>query len=158
MTLLAYAALPQTPRWCRFFPTPRARRAGASDAQLMRKAICASQSAFALSHTMLVPVRISASLAPPSFGDFELSSFSGWFSTSAPFRRRAEGRCSCPLAGRVIIEFTGGMTERRRHLHPKRMRIPDKLHTVGKPAATSDIRLIDDDGHELPPKRGRYAW
>jgi acyl-CoA synthetase (AMP-forming)/AMP-acid ligase II len=27
---------------------------------------------------------------------------------------------------------------------------PDKLHTVGQPAATSDIRLIDEDGRELP--------
>ena len=59
--------------------------------------------------------------------------------------------------GGQIIEF--GMTEGggtcilfEAHMHP------DKLHTVGKPAATSDIRLIDDDGHELPPKRGRYAW
>ena len=31
------------------------------------------------------------------------------------------------------------------HLHPT------KLHTVGRPAATSDIRLIDEDGHEVAP-------
>ena len=39
----------------------------------------------------------------------------------------------------------GGTCILEAHMHP------DKLHTVGKPAATSDIRLIDDDGHELPP-------
>ena len=27
---------------------------------------------------------------------------------------------------------------------------PDKLHTVGMPAAGHDIRLIDDDGREVP--------
>lgn len=27
---------------------------------------------------------------------------------------------------------------------------PDKLHTVGQPAPGHDIRVIDEDGHELP--------
>ena len=30
-------------------------------------------------------------------------------------------------------------------------RHPDKLHTVGRPAPGHDIRLIDDDGREVPP-------
>jgi long-chain acyl-CoA synthetase len=32
---------------------------------------------------------------------------------------------------------------------------PDKLHTVGQPAPGHDIRVIDEDGHELP--RGESA-
>ena len=38
----------------------------------------------------------------------------------------------------------GGTCILEAHLHP------DKLHTVGRPAAGSDIRLIDEEGRELP--------
>ena len=39
----------------------------------------------------------------------------------------------------------GGTCILHAHLHP------DKLHTVGQPASTSDIRLIDEAGHEVAP-------
>ena len=100
-------------------------------------------------HTMLVPVQYQRIMALPSFGDFELSSFQAKFSTSAPFRAELKADVLARWPG-GLIEFYG-MTEGggtcilEAHMHP------DKLHTVGKPAATSDIRLIDDDGHELPP-------
>jgi acyl-CoA synthetase (AMP-forming)/AMP-acid ligase II len=38
----------------------------------------------------------------------------------------------------------GGTCILEAHLHP------DKLHTVGRPAEGHDIRLIDEEGHELP--------
>jgi acyl-CoA synthetase (AMP-forming)/AMP-acid ligase II len=38
----------------------------------------------------------------------------------------------------------GGRTELQGH------RFPDKLHTIGLPSAGNDIRLIDEDGRELP--------
>ncbi len=100
-------------------------------------------------HTMLVPVQYQRIMARPEFDGFDLSSFLFKFSTSAPF--------SAALKADVLKRWPGGLIEYygmtegggtcilHAHLHP------DKLHTVGQPAATSDIRLIDEQGFEVPP-------
>ena len=100
-------------------------------------------------HTMLVPVQYQRIMALPSFNEFDLSTFQAKFSTSAPFRAELKADVLARWPG-GLIEFYG-MTEGggtcilEAHLHP------DKLHTVGRPAVGSDIRLIDEAGHELPP-------
>ena len=100
-------------------------------------------------HTMLVPVQYQRIMALPSFDEFDLSTFQAKFSTSAPFRAELKADVLARWPG-GLIEFYG-MTEGggtcilEAHLHP------DKLHTVGRPAVGSDIRLIDEAGHELPP-------
>ena len=100
-------------------------------------------------HTMLVPVQYQRIMALPSFNEFDLSTFQAKFSTSAPFRAELKADVLARWPG-GLIEFYG-MTEGggtcilEAHLHP------DKLHTVGRPAVGSDIRLIDEEGHELPP-------
>ena len=100
-------------------------------------------------HTMLVPVQYQRIMALPQFGEFDLSSFRFKFCTSAPFRAE--------LKADVLARWPGGLTEfygmtegggtciLDAHLHPA------KLHTVGQPAAGHDIRLIDEDGHEVAP-------
>ena len=100
-------------------------------------------------HSMLVPVQYQRLLAQPNFDDFDLSSFEMKFCTSAPF--------SAALKAAVLARWPGGLVEfygltegggtciLDAHLHPH------KLHTVGQPAPGSDVRLIDDEGHELPP-------
>ncbi len=100
------------------------------------------------SHTMLVPVQYQRIMAVPQFDTFDLSSFKAKFCTSAPFRAELKADVLARWPG-GLVEFYG-MTEGggtcilAAHLHP------DKLHTVGQPAATSDMRLIDEEGHELP--------
>jgi long-chain acyl-CoA synthetase len=100
-----------------------------------------------VTHTMLVPVQYQRILALPGFQDADLSSFKFKFCTSAPFSAAMKAEVLKRWPG-GLIEFYG-MTEGggscilEAHLHP------DKLHTVGRPAATSDIRLIDDAGHEV---------
>ncbi len=100
-------------------------------------------------HTMLVPVQYQRIMALPSFNDFDLSTYQAKFCTSAPFRAELKADVLARWPG-ALIEFYG-MTEGggtcilEAHLHP------DKLHTVGKPAVGSDIRLIDEKGRELPP-------
>ncbi len=100
------------------------------------------------SHTMLVPVQYQRIMAVPQFGEFDLSSFKAKFCTSAPFRADLKADVLARWPG-GLVEFYG-MTEGGgtcilvAHLHP------EKLHTVGQPAATSDMRLIDEEGHELP--------
>ena len=104
--------------------------------------------AFRASHTMLVPVQYQRIMDLPQFGEFDLASFKAKFCTSAPFRAELKADVLARWPG-GLVEFYG-MTEGGgscilvAHLHP------DKLHTVGQPAATSDMRLIDEDGRELP--------
>ncbi len=100
-------------------------------------------------HTMLVPVQYQRLMAHPAFDRFDLGSFHMKFCTSAPL--------PAPLKADVLRRWPGGlidtygMTEGggtvmlEAHLHP------DKLHTVGRPAPGSDIRLIDEAGREVAP-------
>ena len=100
-------------------------------------------------HTMLVPVQYQRLMALPGFERHDLSAFVNKFCTSAPF--------SAALKADVLARWPGGLVEfygmtegggtciLAAHEHP------DKLHTVGCPAEGHDIRLIDDDGRELPP-------
>ncbi|MEJ8849468.1 class I adenylate-forming enzyme family protein [Variovorax rhizosphaerae] len=101
-----------------------------------------------VTHTMLVPVQYQRLMAHPSFDAHDLSSFQYKFSTSAPFGAALKADVLKRWPG-GLVEFYG-MTEGggtcilEAHLHP------DKLHTVGRPAEGSDIRLIDEAGQEVP--------
>jgi acyl-CoA synthetase (AMP-forming)/AMP-acid ligase II len=100
-------------------------------------------------HTMLVPVQYRRLMDWPGFDGYDLRSFEQKFCTSAPFHAE--------LKAAVLARWPGGLTEYygltegggtcilQAHLHPT------KLHTVGPPAEGHDIRLIDEDGRELPP-------
>lgn len=99
-------------------------------------------------HAMLVPVQYQRLMAVPDFGRYDLSAFHLKFCTSAPFAAALKADVLARWPGGLIEYY--GMTEGggtcilEAHLHP------DKLHTVGKPAEGHDIRLIDEDGLELP--------
>jgi acyl-CoA synthetase (AMP-forming)/AMP-acid ligase II len=102
-----------------------------------------------VTHTMLVPVQYQRLMAQPGFDSHDLSSFHIKFSTSAPFAAEVKADVLKRWPG-GLVEFYG-MTEGggtcilEAHLHP------GKLHTVGQPAEGHDIRLIDDQGREVPP-------
>ncbi|RST31127.1 4-coumarate--CoA ligase [Sphingomonas ginkgonis] len=105
--------------------------------------------AYGVTHAMLVPVQYQRIMALPDFDRFNLSRFISKTCTSAPF--------SAALKAEVLARWPGGLTEfygmtegggsciLRAHEHP------DKLHTVGPPAPGHDIRLIDEEGREVPP-------
>src|SRR5262249_47416403 len=100
-------------------------------------------------NAMLVPAQYRRIMSVPDFDRYDLSSFVMKNSTSAPFSRE--------LKADILKRWPGGLTEAygltegggicflAAHLHT------DKLDTVGKPAPGHDIRLIDDDGREVPP-------
>lgn len=100
-------------------------------------------------HTMLVPVQYQRLMALPDFDAFDLAPFHMKFCTSAPFPAALKADVLARWPG-GLVEFYG-MTEGggtcllEAHLHR------DKLHTVGRPAPGTDMRLIDEAGHELPP-------
>ena len=101
-----------------------------------------------VTHTMLVPVQYQRLMACPTFDAHDLSAYRFKFCTSAPF--------SAALKADVVKRWPGGLVEfygmtegggtciLAAHEHPT------KLHTVGQPALGHDIRLIDDEGRELP--------
>ncbi len=99
-------------------------------------------------HTMLVPVQYRRLMAQPDFDRHDLRSFHVKFCTSAPFDATLKADVLKRWPG-GLVEFYG-MTEGggscilEAHTHP------DKLHTVGQPVAGHDIRLIDEQGVEMP--------
>jgi long-chain acyl-CoA synthetase len=120
---------------------------------LLSKFDCASYLALAeehrATHTMLVPVQYQRLMAWPEFDRHDLSSFRFKACTSAPFRAELKAEVLRRWPG-ALTEYYGmteggGSTILYCHLFPK------KLHTVGQPAEGHDIRLIDEDGRELPP-------
>ena len=100
-------------------------------------------------HTMLVPVQYQRLMARPDFDAHDLSAFRFKFCTSAPFHAELKADVLARWPG-ALVEYYG-MTEGggtcilQAHLHPA------KLHTVGQPAEGHDIRLIDEEGREVPP-------
>ena len=101
-----------------------------------------------MTHTMLVPVQYQRIMAVPGFEAFDLSSTIAKFCTSAPFSAALKADVVRRWPG-ALIEFYG-MTEGGGTCILLAHEHPTKLHTVGQPAAGHDIRLIDDDGVELP--------
>ena len=101
-----------------------------------------------VTHTMLVPVQYQRLMARPDFDAFDLSSYKMKFCTSAPFAASLKADVLKRWPG-GLVEFYG-MTEGGGSCILEAHLNPDKLHTVGRPALNHDIRLIDDDGVELP--------
>jgi long-chain acyl-CoA synthetase len=99
-------------------------------------------------HTMLVPVQYSRLMAREDFGAYDLSSFVMKFCTSAPFSAALKADVLKRWPGGLVEYF--GMTEGGGTCVLIAHAFPDKLHTVGMPAPGHDIRVIDEDGRELP--------
>ncbi|ULX54248.1 4-coumarate--CoA ligase [Cupriavidus taiwanensis] len=102
-----------------------------------------------VTHTMLVPVQYQRLLAHPAFDQHDLSAFRHKFCTSAP--------CSPALKAEILRRWPGaltelyGMTEGGGGCLLFADQFPHKLHTVGRPATGTDVRIIDESGRELPP-------
>ncbi|MBB4155269.1 acyl-CoA synthetase (AMP-forming)/AMP-acid ligase II [Sphingomonas jinjuensis] len=100
-------------------------------------------------HTMLVPVQYQRIMALPDFDGFDLSSFRFKTSTSAPFSAALKADVVARWPG-LLVEYYG-MTEGGASCGLNATAHPDKLHTVGQPMPGHEIRLIDEDGNEVPP-------
>lgn len=99
-------------------------------------------------HAMLVPVQYQRIMALPDFDRYDLSSFHMKFCTSAPFAARLKADVLKRWPGGLTEYY--GMTEGGGTCILEAHNFPDKLHTVGKPAEGHDIRLIDEEGREVP--------
>jgi len=98
-------------------------------------------------HTMLVPAQYRNIMALPDLDAHDLSSFALKFCMGAPFAASLKAEVLARWPG-GLIEFYGssegtGSTVLLAHEHPH------KLHTVGKPSAGNDIRIVDTEGREV---------
>jgi long-chain acyl-CoA synthetase len=101
-----------------------------------------------VTHTMLVPVQYQRIMAHPDFDKYDLSSFEKKFCTSAPFSAALKADILKRWPGGLVEYY--GMTEGGGTCILAAHEFPHKLHTVGTPAPGHDIRLIDDNGNEVP--------
>lgn len=102
----------------------------------------------AVTHTMLVPVQYQRIMAREDFEKHDLSSFKIKFSTSAPFHAELKADILARWPG-GLVEFYG-MTEGGGSCMLAAHEHPTKLGTVGKPLENHDMRVIDEEGKELP--------
>lgn len=110
---------------------------------------------------MLAPVQYRRLLAHPDFDIRDLSSFRLKTCTSAA--------CPPEIGAEVLRRWPGafiqyyGLSEGGPSCVLRAHERPDKLHTVGLPAPGCDIRVIGEDGRELPRGEtgevvGRSPW
>ena len=101
-----------------------------------------------VTHAMLVPVQYQRILAHPDFDKYDLRAFKTKMSTSAPLRAQVKADCLARWPGRLIeiygLTEGGGSCMLEANLHP------DKLHTVGKPGVGVEVKILDEQGNELP--------
>lgn len=102
-----------------------------------------------VTHTMLVPVQYRRIMALPDFDRFDLSSFRVKLCTSAPFDAALKADVVKRWPGGLFEVYGmtegGGATLLAAHEHP------DKLHTVGRPLTGHEIRILDEQGRDVPP-------
>ncbi len=99
--------------------------------------------------TMLVPVQYQRLMDEPCFDDFDLSSLAIKYCTSAPFSSELKAEVLKRMPGGLIeiYSMTEGGVVCLLYAHEH----PDKLHTVGRPAPGSEMKVLDDHDREVPP-------
>lgn len=99
--------------------------------------------------TMLVPVQYQRLMDEPSFGDFDLSPLALKYCTSAPFSAELKREVLRRMPGALIEVYS--MTEGGVVCLLAAHEFPGKLHTVGRPAPGSELKVLDDKDREVPP-------
>ncbi|HEY0330206.1 MAG TPA: class I adenylate-forming enzyme family protein [Rhodopseudomonas sp.] len=101
-----------------------------------------------VSYAMLVPVQYRRIMALPDFDRFDLSSYKLKFCTSAPFAAELKADILQRWPGGLVEYY--GMTEGGGSCALLAHEHPDKLATVGQPMPGHEVRLIDEEGHQVP--------
>jgi acyl-CoA synthetase (AMP-forming)/AMP-acid ligase II len=99
--------------------------------------------------TMLVPVQYQRLMDFPGFDEFDLSALALKYCTSAPFSAELKREVLERMPGGLIEIYS--MTEGGVVCLLAAHEFPDKLHTVGRPAPGSELKVLDDEDREVPP-------
>lgn len=98
--------------------------------------------------TMLVPVQYQRLMEFDGFDDFDLSSLAIKYCTSAPFPADLKREVLSRMPGGLIEIYS--MTEGGVVCLLACHEFPDKLHTVGRPAPGSELKVLDDEDIPVP--------
>lgn len=99
--------------------------------------------------TMLVPVQYQRLMDAPELSTTDFSALRLKYCTSAPFSAELKREVLKRMPGRLIEIYS--MTEGGVVCLLPCHEFPDKLHTVGRPAPGSELKVLDDHDQELPP-------
>ena len=99
--------------------------------------------------TMLVPVQYQRLMDEPTYDDFDLSALQAKYCTSAPFSAELKREVLRRMPGTLIEIYS--MTEGGVVCLLQAHEFPDKLHTVGRPAPGSELKVLDDEDNAVPP-------
>ena len=114
---------------------------------IMGKFDCARWLDLAQSHrittTMLVPVQYQRLMDYPGFDDYDLSALALKYCTSAPFSAELKREVLDRMPGGLVEIYS--MTEGGVVCLLAAHEFPDKLHTVGRPAPGSELKVLDDE-------------
>lgn len=120
---------------------------------IMGKFDCARWLDLAQTHrittTMLVPVQYQRLMEYPEFDEYDLSSLAIKYCTSAPFSAELKSEVLRRMPGALIEIYS--MTEGGVVCLLACHEFPDKLHTVGRPAPGSELKVLDDDDRPVAP-------
>ena len=98
--------------------------------------------------TMLVPVQYQRLMDFPGFDDFDLSALTLKYCTSAPFSAELKRQVLDRMPGGLVEIYS--MTEGGVVCLLAAHEFPDKLHTVGRPAPGSEMKVLDDEDNLVP--------
>ena len=98
--------------------------------------------------TMLVPVQYQRLMDEPRFDAFDLSALRLKFCTSAPFSAELKREVLRRMPGALVEIYS--MTEGGVVCILACHEFPEKLHTVGRPAPGSELKVLGDDDREVP--------
>lgn len=104
---------------------------------------------YRVTHAMLVPVQYQRLLARPEFDQTDLSSFKTKFTAGSPMDAGLKREILNRWPGRLVELY--GLTEGGPGTVLDASAHPDKLHTVGKPGLSVDLRILDENNNCLGP-------
>ena len=99
-------------------------------------------------HAMLVPVQYQRLMDAPEFDQHDVSALQTKFCTSAPFKAELKSEELRRWPGKLFEYY--GMTEGGVGCQLECHDFPNKLHTVGRPRAGTEVVMIDENGKVLP--------
>ncbi|MEE4199714.1 class I adenylate-forming enzyme family protein [Erythrobacter sp.] len=99
--------------------------------------------------TMLVPVQYQRLMDHAGFDDHDLSALTIKYCTSAPFSPALKREVLERMPGALIEIYS--MTEGGVVCLLAAHEFPGKLHTVGRPAPGSELKVLDDEDREVAP-------
>lgn len=137
------------------FALPKAARTAVLD-RFDPERCCRAIEEWGVTHTVLVPAMLRALLDHPGLGDADLSSLRAVTVGASPVPSSLLRR-AVDVLGDVFVPMYG-MTEstsvactlRGRDLYPVDAQPESRFRSAGSPSAGVELRVVDDDGHDIP--------